>query len=59
MVQHTCTVAPHWVTMDIAVKDLVPVLLAAVLWSPFLTGNHILFHIDNMALVEVVRNFNA
>ena len=50
---------PHWACVDIAVKELVPVLLAAALWGPSWRGQHVLFHIDNMAVVQVVRNLNA
>ena len=46
---------PHWASVDIAVKELVPVVLAAVLWGPSWTGQHTLFHIDNMAVAQVVR----
>ena len=50
---------PSWSSVNIAVKELVPVVLAAVLWGPLWRGQHILFHIDNMAVVQVVRNLNA
>ena len=50
---------PHWVSVDIAVKELVPVLLAALLWGPCWVGQHVLFHVDNMAVVQVVQKLNT
>ena len=34
-------------------------MLAAILWGPHWAGRHILFHTDNLAVVQVVRNLNA
>ena len=34
-------------------------MLAAVLWGPHWVGRHILFHTDNLAVVQVARNLNA
>ena len=45
--------------IDIVVKELVPVVLSAVMWGPFWKGQHVLFHIDNMAVVQVVEKLSA
>ena len=46
----------NWNTIDIAAKELVPVVLAAALWGHKWTGGHVCFHIDNIAVVEVLNN---
>ena len=48
-----------WSAKEIAAKELLPIVLAAVLWGPHWAGRHILFHTDNLAVVQVVRNLNA
>ena len=40
-------------------KELLPIVLAAILWGSHWAGRHILFHTDNLAVVKVVRNLNA
>ena len=40
-------------------KELLPIVLAAVIWGPQWAGRHVLFHIKNLAVVQVVRNLNA
>ena len=50
---------PSWSAVDISVKELVPLVLAAVLWGPTWAGCHVLFHVDNMAVVSVVQHLNA
>ena len=49
----------HWVLVDISVKELLPLIVAAGLWGQTWTGYHILFHVDTMPVVEVVQNFSA
>ena len=53
----------HWsmtfAGIDIVVKKLVAVVLSAVMWGPFWKRQHALFHIDNMAVVQVVGKLNA
>lgn len=49
----------QWSTVDISVKELLPLVLAAVMWGPTWKGRHVLFHVDNMAVVSVVQNLNA
>jgi hypothetical protein len=41
-----------WRELDIAAKELVPVVVAAALWGPAWSGMHIQFHSDNMAVVN-------
>ena len=45
--------------MDISVKELVPVTMAAALWGPQWSGKHICFHSDNMAVVAVLQRRSA
>ena len=45
--------------IDIVVKELVSVVLSAVMWGPFWKGQHVLFHIHKMAVVQVVDKLNA
>ena len=45
--------------MEITVKELVPVVIAAAVWGAGWAGHHILFHIDNLAVVSVVQKLNA
>ena len=40
-------------------KELLPIVLAAVAWGPQWAGRHILFHTDNLAVVQVVWNPNT
>ena len=50
---------PHWLSVDITVKELVPVIFAAACWGPIWSGHHVRFNVDNMAVVQVVHNLNA
>ena len=50
---------PCWSPKEIAVKERPPIVLAAVLWGPHCAGSHILFHTDNLSVVQVVQNLNA
>ena len=49
----------EWASVDIAVKELIPVVMAAGLWGPVWAGHHVQFHTDNMAVVAVIQNLNA
>ena len=40
-------------------KELLLIVLAAVVWGPQWAGRHVLFHTDNLAVVQVVRNLNV
>ena len=44
---------PHWAQIDIAVKELTPVVLAAAIWGHSWAGKHVKFHVDNIAVVAV------
>ena len=48
-----------WSTVDIAVKELVPVVIAAALWGRSWHRMHIRFHCDNMAVVDILRKRSA
>ena len=48
-----------WSVKDIAVKELLSIVLAAAMWGPCWAGRHILFHTDNLAVVQVIQNLNA
>ena len=49
----------HWMQDNIATKGLVPLVLAAALWGVQWKGCHMLFHVDNMAVVASVQRLNA
>lgn len=52
---------PHqWNSIDIAVMELVHVpLIVAAVWEPTWFKRHIMFHVDNMAVVQIVRSLKA
>ena len=41
--------------VDISVKELVPVVIAAALWGRHWTSEHVCFHSDNMAVVSILN----
>ena len=43
-----------WGDTGIAAKELVPIVIAAVLWGLQWTGQHVCFHSDNEAVVTVI-----
>ena len=45
-----------WSGLNIMIKELVPVVVAAAMWSHHWSCQHVHFHIDNMAVVEVLAN---
>lgn len=49
----------NWQPIDISVKELVPVAIAAALWGPYWSGKHVCFHSDNMAVVAVLQQRSA
>ena len=49
----------QWSDVDIAVKELVPLVIAAALWGSRWRGCHVLFHVDNMAVTTSVQKLNA
>ena len=46
---------PTWTTVDIVVKELVPVVVAAALWGRHWYRSHICFHVDNEAVVSILQ----
>ena len=45
-----------WDNVDISVKELVPVVVAAALWGEKWKQKHICFHSDNMAMVSIFKS---
>ena len=45
-----------WDTIDISVKELVPVVVAAALWGEKWRQRHVCNHSDNMAVVSVIKS---
>ena len=45
-----------WATVDISVKELVPVVVAAALWGRFWYRTHVCFHSDNTAVVAMLTS---
>ena len=48
-----------WEDVGIAAKELVPIVVAAVLWGPAWNNSHIRFHSDNEAVVTVIQKRHA
>ena len=48
-----------WAEVDIAVKELVPVVIASALWGRSWYRLHIRFHVDNMAVVAILKKQSA
>ena len=48
-----------WREINIAAKELVPVVAAAALWGPGWSGMHIRFHSDNAAVVAILNTRTA
>ena len=44
-----------WLHVNIMVKELVPVVLACAIWAHQWSGQHIHLHVDNRAVVEVLK----
>ena len=49
----------EWHSVDISVKELVPIAIAAAIWGPQWAKKHICFHADNMAVVAVLQRGTA
>ena len=43
----------EWASVNIMVKELVPVVLSCALWGPQWSGHHV--HIDNLSVVQVLQ----
>lgn len=55
--------ASHWVFSDVirdmTFLELFPVYVSLLLWHPWLSNKRILFHIDNMAVVQVLNTLTS
>ena len=49
----------EWNEVDISVKEMVPIVIAAALWGKYWQGKHIHFHSDNMAVVAILNSRTA
>ena len=47
---------PEWKSVNIAVKELLPVALSFRMWAPRLKGKNIIFMVDNRAIVDVLQS---
>ena len=45
--------------VDIAVKQLVPIVVAAAIWGRLWYHSHVCFHSDNMAVVSILHSQSA
>ena len=50
---------PTWVEVSIAVKELLPIVLAAVMWGQRWWHGRVLFHSDNQAVVAAFSSQTA
>ena len=48
-----------WVAVDIAAKELVPIVFAAALWGERWRSRNVCFHSDNMAVVAILTSRTA
>ena len=48
-----------WEATEIAVKEMLPVVVAAAIWGDQWAGYHVCFHIDDTAAVAVVQSRSA
>ena len=46
----------QWVTKNIAIKELLPIVLAVRMWAQHLKNKRIMFFTDNLAIVSVINN---
>ena len=49
----------EWAKVDITVKELVPIIVAAAVWGRCWRRLHICFHSDNMAVVVILKKRSA
>ena len=49
----------QWFTIDIAVKEFVPVVVSVALWGRLWEDSHVHFHSDNMAVAFVLNKYTA
>ena len=48
-----------WQEVDISVKEMIPIVMSAAMWGGSWRRRRVLFHSDNMAVVEVVQRKSA
>ena len=48
-----------WASVNIATKELVPIILAMEMWGRAWQGTHVLVRSDNMAVVELLRSHSS
>ena len=46
---------PQWASVEIVVKEMVPIVVAVAVWGPLWEGRHICFHSNNIAVVAVLN----
>ena len=44
-----------WQDVNIMIKELIPIVLAAAIWGPSWSNHHVLCQCDNMAVVQAIR----
>ena len=49
----------NWAHMNIAVKELLPIVLAMQLWGSLMANSRILFMCDNMSIVAVINSHTS
>ena len=47
-----------WSEVDIVVKELVPIVVAAAIWGRHWSRSHVCFHLDNMAVVTILQSIS-
>ncbi len=50
---------PQWADIDISVKELFPIVVAAAIWGKGWRQTQVCFHTDNMAVVAMLQNKSA
>ena len=50
-----CPWSEQWATVNIATKELVPIVIAVAIWGERWASNHVRVRCDNMAVVEILR----
>ena len=54
---HSLQLAPD--SVDISIKELVPIVVSAALWSRIWSGSRVCFHTDNMSVVAILQSQSA
>lgn len=53
------TFPTSWSHHHIAIKELLPIVLAIAVWGPSLSTKRILFHCDNMSIVHILNDMTS